>query len=425
MNTHKQPPADISDRPRVVDLFAGAGGTGTGFKDADFQIVGAIEIEPNAARTYTANLQVEVKRADITRMYPRAYRKRLGLEKRQLDVLVGCPPCQGFSRMRNGKGGDDKRNKLVLRYLRFVEEFMPRFALFENVPGISKTDYGKKFYEQLCNGLEKLGYAFVEREVDVADYGVPQHRVRVILIAGRDGEVPPFPKPTHGHPKSREVKVADRKPWKTVRETIGNAKYPDLEASENGEQDGKYPNHIASRTGERVLEFIKKVPKDGGSRSEVPSESWLKCHVTHDGHKDVYGRLAWDRPANTITSGCNNPSKGRFVHPNQDRALTPREAAALQGFSDSFVFYGKRIATQIGNAVPPPLAYALAQALKEQIQAQLPESKCIAREAGNHCIEEGGNDKSNVRNQAESQCLVLPGFEREVVRAPEVLQSPS
>lgn len=365
-------PIPQQNRPTVVDLFSGAGGTGLGFRDAGFRILGAIELNANAAKTYEENLSVGVKKIDVKNLSPVAYRRELNLRLWDLDVLVGCPPCQGFSRMRNKEGAEDDRNDLVLYYLEFVEEFMPRFAVFENVPGLVRTSHGRKFYGELCSGLRKLGYALDEREVDAVDYGVAQHRKRVIVVAGRDGEVPPFPLPTHGRPGTPEVVEGTRRPWRTVWDEIGDGKYPSLSAGENGEQEGRYPNHIAPATGEKVLSFIRKVPKDGGSRTEVPKQFWLQCHLSHDGHKDVYGRIAWDRPSNTITSGCTNPSKGRFVHPEQDRALTPREAAALQGFPDAFVFHGRGLAAQIGNAVPPPLAYAVAQTLMKRLLLDWP-----------------------------------------------------
>jgi DNA (cytosine-5)-methyltransferase 1 len=240
---------------------------------------------------------------------------------------------------------------------------MPRFAVFENVPGIIRTVHGREYYEKLSGGLKKLGYKLIEELENAADFGVGQIRKRVIVVGSRGGEYPPSPQKTHSHPSSPEVKKGLLLPWKTVKDVIGNGKYPPLNAGENGEQEGKYPNHIAPVTGKKVLEFIKMVPKDGGSRKDVPKDFWLHCHELHEGHTDVYGRLSWNKPSNTITTGCTNISKGRFVHPEQDRALTYREAAALQGFPDNFVFYGNGISSQIGNAVPPPLAYAIARAL--------------------------------------------------------------
>lgn len=358
---------DDNINPTVIDLYSGAGGSGLGFLEAGYQILSAIEIDPFSSMTYEKNLGANVIVGDIRELSPSDLREELELQKSDLDVLVGCPPCQGFSRMRNENGRNDHRNDLVLVYLDYVNEFLPRFAVFENVPGIIRTAHGKKYYNRLVNGLKELGYALEERLEDAADYGVAQHRKRIIVIGGRDYITPPFPRKTHGWVNSTKVKNGCLKPWKTVEEEIGNDKYPPLEAGENGEMEGAFPNHIAPRTGEKVMKFIKNVPKNGGSRTDVPEKLWLPCHKSHKGHLDVYGRLAWDKPANTITTGCTNISKGRFVHPEQDRALTYREAAALQGFPDEFIFYEYNISTQIGNAVPPPLAYAIASELRENL----------------------------------------------------------
>lgn len=351
--------------PTVVDLFSGAGGTGIGFRKAGFRIVGAVEIDANAAETYTKNLHVRVKQSDIRDLVPGDFRRELKLGRGELDVLVGCPPCQGFSRMRGVAGACDVRNDLVLRYVEFVAEFMPRFAIFENVPGIIRTVHGKQFYAQLYEGLEKLGYKIERHEENAADFGAAQHRKRILVIAGRNGEDPPFPRRTHGRADSPEVISGKLLRWRTVRDEIGN--YPSIAAGEDGSREGSFPNHIAPLTGEKVLNFLRMVPRDGGSRTAVSREHWLPCHLKHNGHVDVYGRAAWDRPSNTVTCGCTNPSKGRFAHPEQDRAFTYREAAALQGFTDGFIFYGGSINAQVGNAVPPPLAYAIAKSLKKHI----------------------------------------------------------
>lgn len=364
------PPMNRCDtRPVVVDLFSGAGGTSLGFVQAGFRILAAVEIDLNAAETYEKNLCVRVKKTDIRKLNPSRFRRHLGLRRGQLDVLVGCPPCQGFSRMRNGGGANDDKNDLVLVYLEFVKALLPRFAVFENVPGIIRTKHGKTFYDKLISGLKALGYNPSPQEVDAADFGVAQHRRRVIVIAARDNHEAPRLSPTHGNPKSPDVRAEKLQRWITVQNKIGNGVYPELKAGGDGTSGGKYPNHVAAETGPKVLTFIKAVPQDGGSRTDIPKESWLACHKKHDGHKDTYGRLHWDEPSNTITSGCTNPSKGRFVHPEQDRALTPREAAALQGFPDSFVFHAHSIPAQIGNAVPPPLANAIAEAIKPAVLA--------------------------------------------------------
>jgi len=353
----------------VIDLFSGAGGTGLGFQQAGFTILAALERDNSAATTYENNLDIEPWVGDIGDITPVDFRQQTGLAPGVLDVLVGCPPCQGFTRMRNAAGAGDERNALVARYLEFVLEFRPRFVLFENVPGIIRTTHGQVYYRQLVEGLRAAGYAVRREEVNAADYGVPQHRRRVIVLGGRNQEAPPFPERTHGNPDGSQVFLGARHPWRTVRMAIEG--YPELVA---GEIHPTIPNHRARRLGLRVATFIAAVPEDGGSRTDVPWALWLECHRRQDGHHDVYGRLRWDTPANVITSGCTNVSKGRFVHPVQNRGLTPREAAALQGFPDDFVFYGniESISAQIGNAVPPPLAAALPASLNERLMLPAP-----------------------------------------------------
>lgn len=353
--------------PTVVDLFSGAGGTGRGFLDAGFKIIGAVEKDRHAALTYSRNLKVATQIADLWDLNSEDFRVNLGIRRGELDVLAGCPPCQGFTRMRNSGGADDHRNGLVTRYIDHVREFQPKFAVFENVPGIVRTQHGREFYELLLHGLDELGYAVAEYLIDAADFGVPQHRRRVIVLAGRNRQQPPQLSPTHGDPSSPAARRGELQPWRTVRDAL--ARYPALAP---GEVSTSYPNHEAPRTGKRrdsgrIWEFIQQVPVDGGSRTDVDYEYWLPCHKRIDGFKDVYGRLAWDKPANTITGGCTNPSKGRFLHPEQHRALSCREAASLQGFLDSFVFYGSCVPQQIGNAVPPPLAASIGIAMRAAI----------------------------------------------------------
>lgn len=355
-----------SDLPTVLDLFAGAGGTSLGFQQAGYRIIGAVEMDTSAANTYERNLRAPVKRVDIRELDIPAYRKELQLGAGDLDVLIGCPPCQGFSRMRNGQGEGDERNNLFLRCLEFIKVFRPRFALFENVPGFLRTQHGAHFYAALEEGLADLGYGYSRREINVADYGVPQRRERVLVVIGRDREIPPFPLPTHAAPDDPLVTCGFRLPWRTVRDAIGH--YPPAEMLDGSPDWNVIPNHVPSGISPTTRAFIRQVPKNGGSRTDVPRNQWLRCHLVHDGHRDVFGRLSWNRPSNTITSGCTNPSKGRFVHPDEDRALTVREAAALQGFPDDFCFSPTKAPLQVGNAVPPPLAHALAEVLMSRLR---------------------------------------------------------
>jgi DNA (cytosine-5)-methyltransferase 1 len=309
-----------------------------------------------------------VTRRDIKALDPSELREMLELSGEEPHVLMGGPPCQGFSKMRNGNGNGDKRNSLVLRYLEYVAELKPRFALLENVPGLMRSEHGKEYFDALYEGLDNLKYKLVTQVVDAADYGVPQHRRRMILVAGRDGEVPPIPEATHGPKGSLDVAMGLKQPWRTVRDVISG--YPTTDKDDPKKHESEYPNHVPPIISDSTERYLHAVPRDGGSRTEIPREMWLKCHITHGGHKDVYGRAAWDKPSNTMTTGCTNPSKGRFVHPEQDRAFTAREAAALQGFPDAFIFYGVQLARQIGNAVPPPLAYAFAEVLMQRLEEE-------------------------------------------------------
>lgn len=343
----------------AIDLCAGAGGTALGFRRAGFLILAALEIDPDAAATYELNIGVRPTVADLRAVDADRWRSELGLAPGDLDVLIGCPPCQGFTRLRGKDGVDDPRNDLVCIFVEFVLSFRPKLVVFENVPGFVKGARGKVFHDQLVAALIRAGYRPSEALLDAADFGTPQHRLRFLLMAGL-GYKPRLPERTHGAPDDPAVIAGTLKPWRTVRDAIGH-----LPPLAPGEECKEVPNHRASVVGPRVLEFIKLVPKNGGSRAEVPRSLWLPCHLKHDGHKDVFGRLAWDAPASAvITSGCINPSKGRFVHPEQDRGLTPREAAALQGFPDWYTFVGGHLSTaaQIGNAFPPPFAEAVARA---------------------------------------------------------------
>lgn len=347
--------------PTVLDLFCGAGGLALGFAQAGFRIIAGADSDEDASATYEANLGAKVVRSDLAALHPNDLIRRADLKSGEPDILIGGPPCQGFSRMRNGAGEGDPRNGLILRYAEFVEALRPRFAVFENVPGLARSEHGRRFQDALISALEKIGYAAVRWEMDAADYGTPQHRVRVIVVAGRDLVAPPMPWPTHGAPDSQPVKSGFREPWLTVRDAIGGYPPPGTDLAR------ALYNHVPGILSERVLGFIRLVPPNGGGRKDVPRDLWLPCHQSHSGHSDVYSRLRWDTPSVTITAGCCNPSKGRFVHPTQDRAITPREAASLQGFPDSYHFMGSKFATQIGNAVPPPLARALAQRLADAI----------------------------------------------------------
>lgn len=339
-----------------IDVFSGAGGSALGFVRAGLRLVGALELYAPAARTFEGNLGVRPVLADA-RGFDFA---RWGRELGDVDVVVGCPPCQGFSRLRRCyyEGCADPRNDLVFTYLKAVEGLRPSVAVFENVDWMARRA-GKAYLESLMERLSRLGYRVAYRVLDARDYGVPQRRRRLILIASRRG-APRLPPPTHGPPGSPAVREGLLRPWATVRDAIA-----DLPPIGPGESHPGVPNHVAKPLPENWLRLIRAIPKDGGSRRDAPRGLWLPAHRKHDGYWDVFGRLAWDGQANTITTGCWNPSKGRFVHPEQDRSLSLRECARLQGFPDDYVFHGRpsSVARQIGEALPPPLAEKVAQAI--------------------------------------------------------------
>jgi DNA (cytosine-5)-methyltransferase 1 len=331
-----------------VDLFCGCGGLTLGLKQAGFAVIGAIEIDPLAVKTYRANHpEVYVWAKDIKEVSPRSVMRRLALRKGQLDLLAGCPPCQGFSSVRTLNGSrviHDDRNDLLAEFLRFVEALRPRTVMMENVPGLA-SDARFAAYRRR---LRELGYQEAYRLLDAADYGVAQRRRRLISLAGREGSI-------------RFARRGTRR--LTVRIAIGSLPRPG--------KSGDPLHDLAERRTRRIRNLIKAIPRNGGSRRDLPRRRWLRCHKTCDGFADVYGRMAWNDVAPTITGGCINPSKGRFLHPSQNRAITPREAALLQGFPRDYAFIldeGRfRVAEMIGNALPPEFVRRHAHAIAREV----------------------------------------------------------
>lgn len=321
-------------RTCAIDLFCGCGGLTLGLKQAGFEVIGAVDNDSLAVETYKVNHpEVYVWEEDICALTALKVKRKLGIKKGELDLLAGCPPCQGFSTIRTLNGGKrvrDGRNKLILEFQRFVEELLPKAVMMENVPGLRKNGRFKKF----CKKLEDLGYKVNHDVLNAADYGVPQRRRRLILLAGLNGEI--------GFAKKARCN-------RTVFDAIGSLK----PAGESGDK----LHDLTERRSKKVVDLIKKIPKDGGSRKDLGKKRQLKCHKKCDGFKDVYGRMAWDKVAPTITSGCTNPSKGRFLHPEENRAITLREAALIQTFPKKYSFNTDiskgKISELIGNALPP------------------------------------------------------------------------
>lgn len=333
---------------KAIDLFSGCGGLTLGLKWAGFQVLWAVDNDPLSVETYEAyHKDVLVCPKDIRAQDPSEVLRNLHLQEGELDLLAGCPPCQGFSSIRTLNGSrpvDDPRNDLIFDFIRFVKVFKPKTVMLENVPRLA-VDSRMSYFKQ---ELSDMGYRGEPQILNAADYGVPQRRRRVIFLAamGKSVELPSI------DPLRR-----------TVRDAISFLPPP----GESGD-----PLHDQGENRSlRILDLIKKIPKNGGSRKDLGDSEQLACHRKCNGFKDVYGRMSWDDVAPTITGGCVNPSKGRFLHPEQDRAITLREASLLQSFPPDYPYSLKRgkfaAAVMIGNALPPEFIKRLASHLSNNI----------------------------------------------------------
>lgn len=332
----------------VIDLFAGCGGGSLGFMKAGLRAVAAVELDGDAADAYEANLGVRPIVRDIRGVKGEDLLRTADLKSGECTLLSGCPPCQSFTDLRRGALStrrDRARNSLLREYLRLAADVRPRHIAFENVPGMLSPRWRPRF-DALLQGLAELGYEHVWDVLDAADFGVPQRRRRLLVVASRVSK-PVLPPPTHGDPAS-----SGRTAWLTVRDAI--AALPPLAS---GEVDPGDVYHRARRHSPLALRRLRAIPA-GGARSDLPEDLQLECHKNHAGHYDIYGRMWWDRPAPTLTSGCTNVTRGRFAHPDQDRAITLREAMLLQTFPRIAVLRGSldEMALQVGNAIPPLFA---------------------------------------------------------------------
>lgn len=330
-----RPPHTHRRKLIALDLFSGCGGLSLGLRRAGFRVVGAVEKDDLAVETYRRNHRgVKVWPRDISKVTGKEVMQALHLKPGELDLLAGCPPCEGFSSMRTLNGGQrvrDKRNDLIFQFLKFVRVMRPKAIMLENVPGLRRNHRFAKFR----SALRKLGYDAENFEVfNAGDFGVGQRRKRLILMAGHGATI------DFATPQPKEL---------TVKHVIGRLP----KAGKSGDPLHDYPE----RRQPRIMKLIEEIPPDGGSRIERGQRRQLRCHRYCDGFKDVYGRMAWEKQSPTITGGCVNPSKGRFLHPTEHRTITLREAALLQGFPWSYKFSLRRgkfpAAEMIGNALPP------------------------------------------------------------------------
>ena len=341
--------------PTALDLFCGAGGLTRGLSDAGFDVLAAFDLWPIAARSYRLNfpghpcLEDDIATLETERL------GLLGLDG--VDLVAGGPPCQGFSGQRIG-ADQDNRNDLVHAFGRVVVAVRARMFMMENVRGLL-GERGRSTARRFVSDMEAAGYDVAHRVLDAVEFGVPQRRQRVFFVGRRRGAVGrfTFPVPSVDRPVS-------------VGEAFVDLNEPPADLTP---LDGD-SLHRRTRLSELNQRRISLIPPGGGFE-DLPVELRVKCHkngAERIGHRAVYGRLQTDRPAGTITARFDSFTRGRFGHPTQPRNLTLREGARLQGFPDAHLFVGNQeeIAAQIGNAIPPPLAKAMASAVRDALEGK-------------------------------------------------------
>jgi len=367
----------------AIDLFAGAGGFSVGFRDAGFDILAANDFDPDAAETFVLNHPEtafipgrvqDIKAADLL--------GASGLHREQLDVLIGGPPCQAFSVYNHQRGMHDERSGLFREYTRIVEGLMPRFVVMENVTGITSIEGGRAV-EEIHERLHGLGYHVEARTLKAEEFGVPQERRRIFFIGVRDGHAVKWPEPTHG--SATDLFTRHLRPLVTVADAIsdlppllmgGGAEAMPQVGPPNSEyqralrgNSTSVSNHVAPLLADVNRQRMKYIPQ-GGSWRDLPHHllpAGMRVARRSD-HTKRYGRMHPDGQACTILTKCDL-HWGAYIHPFQDRTISVREAARLQSFPDSFRFVGSRVEQyrQVGNAVPPVLARAIAGSVLEML----------------------------------------------------------
>ena len=341
----------------IGDLFDGVGGMSEGFRMAGFDVAFAIEFDKDIAASYKRNhSETDVVADDICNVNVELLHEK----HPDVDVIIGGPPCQGFSQKGKRLSMDDPRNFLFKQFVKFVEEFEPKYFVLENVPNIITTSNGY-FKEQIVKSFESLGYQVTCGVLCAKDYGVPQDRRRAIFLG-----------------EKKQLEIALPSP-KNIKVSVKDAIYdlPFIESGEGVEERNydkspnssyqrmlrngavKLYNHVATKHSKSALERLRMIPK-GKGKEVLPKEL-----LTKSIYSGTWCRLLEDGIAPTITTRFDTPSSGRFTHPILDRCLTIREAARIQSFPDTFRFYGSKTCQmkQVGNAVPPLLAKAIAEVI--------------------------------------------------------------
>jgi DNA (cytosine-5)-methyltransferase 1 len=350
--------ARFQDSPvSAVDLFCGAGGLTNGLRQAGIRVEAGIDVDSQAEYAFRRNNPgAKFLRWDVGRKNYQSIERLFRPEK--VRLLAGCAPCQPFSKLTNGSGRHESWD-LLDNFGRFVRKIRPELVTMENVPELS--DRGHEVFQRFVRTLERCEYHVDWKLARCQEYGVPQSRMRLVLLASRLGSIL-VPDGTRRKPSL----------WRTVRQTIGA-----LPALASGEIDPDDPLHAASLLSPTNLERIRATPPDGGTWKHWPKDLVLTCHRRQSGktYSSIYGRMWWDKPAPTMTTLCNGLGNGRFGHPEQDRAITLREAAMFQSFPSDYEFWRrdqrlnrKAVGRMIGNAVPPELAKALGEAILSHVR---------------------------------------------------------
>lgn len=363
---------------RVVDLFCGAGGLSFGFELAGFKVVAAVDSDPVAGATYRLqNPNVPLFTEDVRNLKGKQLLEAAG---GPVDLVIGGPSCQGFS-THGKRDANDPRNFLFKEFVRLVKEVRPSWVVMENVKGMLTYDRGR-YRDEIHASFRRIGYRVESRVLRAADFGVPQFRERLFFIATNTDLPITFPAPTHCSPDV--APMLGLLPFVTVRDALGDlaaigdegesVEYSSAPTSEfqkfvRGNAPKRLSLHRARRVSDLAMSIITKVPEGSGIRAipqaKLPARFRRMRRISTGAlRKDcttLYYRLSWAKPSYTITCYFTNVSSGPFVHPAENRSLTPREAARLQSFPDRYRFVDKQVQRQIGNAVPPLLARAVAQ----------------------------------------------------------------
>lgn len=362
-----------------IDLFAGAGGFAEGFIRAGFNINVANDIWESAAKTYVHNhTETKFILKDIHELDGNQLLQESNLNVNEVDLIIGGPPCQGFSTVGK-RAKNDPRNNLFKEYLRIVETVRPKIFVMENVVGILSMEKGKVL-DNIIKSFSNIGYRIEYRILNAADYGVPQLRERVIFVGTRLNRDIVFPRPTHSSNEINFVTNINSLPHLTLWDAIGDL--PTLGVNEEAISYDKEPQnsyqeerrfgsnnlslHSSGRHSPKLVEMMKYIPEGVSvwDIDDIPPEL-----VPTSGYGNTYARLNSNLPGMTITRNFNCISSSRCIHPFSDRGLTAREAARIQSFDDKYEFIGTKsdIALQIGNALPPILAESIAKGIKEML----------------------------------------------------------